>query len=336
MQVLIHRGAWSVRLVRIRPPRATAVCGALATLSAPPGAAGGPLPRRALIAPALRTNQGMGQGSNILIIELNKSAPFQTTRQHHGAVANADQAADGVTDRFKHAAHFAVATFRNRHAVPAISAFAAAGFNGAELSHAIIELHTFEQALFFFGIQGAQNAHGVFTLQTKTRVHQLVGQLPGTGQQQQTFGVQVQASDRLPLALKQLRQTPENGWAVLWIVMRYHLARGLVVRNHAWRWRVYAHANGLAVDFDVVAKLNALTDVCRLRVHGNSALEYQLLHLQARAQARLRQHFVQLGAFRLCRQNTLGWLQGNVVLISIELARDHIFELVNRHSCRPV
>ena len=241
-----------------------------------------------------------------------------------------------MTNCLEHAAHFAVAAFRNRHAVPAIGAFAATGFNGAELSHAIVELHTFEQALFFFGIQGAQDAHGVFTLQTKTRVHQLVGQLPGAGQQQQTFGVQVQPPDRLPLALKQLRQTPENGWAVLWIVMRYHLARGLVVRNHAGGRRVYAHANGLAVDFDVVTKLDALTDVCRLRVHGNSSLENQLLHLQARAQARLRQHFVQLRTFRLCRQNTLGWLQGNVVLIGIELARDHIFELVNRHSSRPV
>ena len=83
----------------------------------------------------------------------------QAVRQDHGTVADADQAADRVADGLEHAAHLAVAAFGNRHLVPAVRAFAATGFDGAELRHAVVQRHAFEQALFLFIVQRAEHAH---------------------------------------------------------------------------------------------------------------------------------------------------------------------------------
>ena len=107
-----------------------------------------------------------------------------------------------MTNRFKHAAHLAVAPFRNRDPIPAVGTLAATGLNRAKTSHAIVQRHAFEQTLFLFVAERAQHPDGVFALQPKTRVHQLVGQLSRTGQKQQAFGIQVKPTDRLPLALK--------------------------------------------------------------------------------------------------------------------------------------
>ena len=46
-------------------------------------------------------------------------------------------------------------------------------------------------------------------------MHQLVGQLAGVGEQQQAFGVDVEPTHRLPLALRQARQAAEHRRAVL-------------------------------------------------------------------------------------------------------------------------
>ena len=130
-------------------------------------------------------------------------------------------------------------------------------------------------------------------------MHQLVGQLTGTRQKQQAFGVQVEPSHGLPFALKQFGQPPKNSGPVLRIVMRHHLSGGLVVGNNARRRRVNAHPDGLAIDLDGIAELNALPDVGGLGIHRNTPFQYQLLHFQPRTQAGLCQHFVQLGRFGL-------------------------------------
>ena len=85
---------------------------------------------------------------------------------------------------FDHAAHLAVAALGDGDAVPAVGAFATAVFDGRELRHAVVQLHAFEQTLFFFFGQAAQHPHGVFTLQAKTRVHQVVGQGACIGKKQ--------------------------------------------------------------------------------------------------------------------------------------------------------
>ncbi len=62
----------------------------------------------------------------------------------------------------------------------------------------------------------------------------------------------------------------------------------------------------------------------RLSVDRNTALQDQLLHLQARAHARLRQDFVQLGRLGLRLQHPLGGQGQLLLLLRIEDAADHI------------
>jgi hypothetical protein len=232
------------------------------------------------IAARFRTAHRIRQRGNVVVIELNEGTAFEATRQHDRTVANANQTADGVANRFKHAAYFAVSAFRNRHFVPAVGTLAAAGFNRPELSHAVVELHAFQQAFFLFVVECTEHTHSVFALQTKTRMHQLIGELARTRQQQQTLGVQVKPTDRLPLALVELGQTPKNGGPVLRVIMGDNLASRLVVRDDTGRGRVDPHTNRLAIDLDRVAKLDALTDVSRFGVNRNSALQNELLHFQ--------------------------------------------------------
>jgi hypothetical protein len=65
----------------------------------------------AWIAPLLGLAHSTGQGPNIAVIELNKSAAFKTARQQHSAVTYANQTANRMTHGFKHAPHFTVAAF---------------------------------------------------------------------------------------------------------------------------------------------------------------------------------------------------------------------------------
>jgi hypothetical protein len=233
-----------------------------------------------------------------------------------------------MADSFKHAAHFAVSSLRNGHLVPTVGAFAAAGFNAAELSHPVVKLYAFEQTFFLFVVQCPQHTDGVFALQSKTRVHQLVGELPGTRQQQQSFGVQIEPANRLPLPLVQLGQTAKNGRSVLRIIVGDNLAGGLVVSDHTGRRRIDPHTHRLTVDLDRVAELNALTNVRRLGVDGNSPFQNELFHFQARTQTSLRQHLVQLRTFRLRRQHAFGQHDRNILFVSVELAGHHIFKMV--------
>ena len=90
-----------------------------------------------------------------------------------------------------HPAHLAVTPLGNRHAVPAITALAAAILDAAKLRHAVVQAHTVQQQVLLVTAQGAQNPHRVFALQAETRMHQLVGQVARTGKKQQAFGIEV-------------------------------------------------------------------------------------------------------------------------------------------------
>ena len=224
----------------------------------------------------------------------------------------------------QHAPDLAVAPLRNRHAIPAIGALAPALVNGAKGRHAVLELHTIEQALLFLVAQSAQHAHRVLPLQAKARVHEPVGQFPRAGEQQQAFGVQIQPPNRLPFALHQPRQLAEHRRAVLRVIVRHDFPRRLVIGNHTRGWRRNTKANGLAVDLDLITKLHALPDMGGLVIHRNTPLKNELLHLQARTHAGLGQHLVQLGRLRLGQQHAFGGRHLGVSLILVELARDHV------------
>ena len=197
-----------------------------------------------------------------------------------------------MTHRFQHATHFTVAAFGDGDPVPAIGPFATAVFDGAERCHAVVQAHTVKQLLFFLITQSTQHPNGVLTLQPEAGVHQLVGQLPRAGKQQETFGIQIQTPNRLPLALHEPGQFAKHGGSVLRIVMGHDFAHRLVVSDHTrWGW-VDAIADRLAVDLDLITKLDALTDVSGLVIDRNPPLQNQLFHFKARTQTRLGQHLV--------------------------------------------
>ena len=110
-------------------------------------------------------------------------------------------------------------------------------------------------------------------------MHQAVGQLTRTGHQKQAFGVQVQAADRLPLAMVQLGQAPKHGGAIQRVVVGDHFAAWLVIGDHARRGWINTDVNRLAIDLDRIAELNPLPDVRGLGIDGNPTLQNQLLHL---------------------------------------------------------
>ena len=58
-----------------------------------------------------------------------------------------------------------------------------------ELGHSVLQTNPVKKLLFFILTQGAKHSHRVFTLQSKPGVHQSVGKLPGTREQQQPFSV---------------------------------------------------------------------------------------------------------------------------------------------------
>ena len=170
------------------------------------------------------------QGTDIRLIQLHPLAPFEPARQNHGAVADPDEATDRVAHGFNHAANLPVAPLGNGDAVPAIGALATAIFNRAELRHAIVQQHAGQQCFLFIGTQGPKNAHGIFPLQAESGVHQLVGQVAGAGEKQQSLGIQVQTPDRLPLALRQFGQATKNRWTDLRIVMGDDLTRSILLQ----------------------------------------------------------------------------------------------------------
>ena len=81
--------------------------------------------RRLPVAASLRCRVALRIGeaadrADIGFVEVDPDAALQAARQHHGAVADADQAADGQADRLEQLAHFAVAAFGDDDAVPVV------------------------------------------------------------------------------------------------------------------------------------------------------------------------------------------------------------------------
>ena len=200
-----------------------------------------------------------------------------------------------------------VAAFSDGDAIPAVCAFTSAFFNAVELGRSVFELHTGQQSLFFFFGQRAQYARGIFALQAKAWVHEPIGQFAGTGNEQQALGIDIQASDCLPFALRQARQGPEYGRPVLWVVVRDDFASGFVINQHAGRGGINAKAHRPAVDADGVTVADALTHMCGRVIDRNAPVGNEALHLQARSQASLGQHLVQFGGIGLRRQDAFGW-----------------------------
>ncbi len=247
-----------------------------------------------------------GQCHDVPLIKLNKGTALETARQYHGAITYADQATDCMPYCLEHPPHLTVAPFRNGDLVPTVCAFTTARLNGREKGISVIQKDTIQKALFFVSAQRAQYPHGVFTLKAKPGMHEFVRELTRTRQQEQSFGIEIKAADRLPFALKQFGQASKNCGPILRVIVRDDFTRRLVVRNHARRWRVNPDPDGLAIDLYRISELDTLPYVRRFTVDRDTPFKNELLHLQAGPQSSLRQHFVQLWSLGLRQQNPFG------------------------------
>ncbi|CUJ49428.1 Uncharacterised protein [Achromobacter xylosoxidans] len=228
-------------------------------------------------------------------VQFFPAATTQRAGQHHVAKAGADQPADRYANRLEHAAHFAIAAFLQRHPVPTVAAVATQVIERAKSGHAVFQLDAIDQRLTLRVVHLAQHTHGVFTLGAVTRVHDAVGHVARRGEDQQTLGIQIEPADRQPLAGAQLGQARKHAGAAARIVMADDFTCRLVIQDHARRLLGIGPHDRLAIDPHLVIRRYALADVRRLAVDRYTAGDDQLFHLSTRANARIRQHLVQLG-----------------------------------------
>ena len=272
--------------------------------------------------------------AHVAVLEVDPHAALQAERKHHGAVADANQAAHCEPTSVEQLANFAVAAFGDDNAVPVVRTIAAAVDDRFEARLLAFDIDAFKQARLVRLGQCAEQSHGVFALDAEAWVHQLVRELAGVREQQQAFGVDVEPADRLPFALLQTRQAAEHGRAVLRIVVSDDFADRLVVRDDARRRRHDAQLDRLAFDLHTVAERDALANMRRLAVDLHVAIGNQVFHVAARADARLREHLVQLGRVGVGQQHTLrrsrvvfnGLNFGLGLAVDVELTRQHLCE----------
>ena len=81
------------------------------------------------------------------------------------------------------------------------------------------------------------------------------------------------------------------------VAVRDDFAHGFVIGDDAHGRRRGAQAQRLAVDADAVMGADALAHVRHFAIDAHAAFGDEFFHFQPRTQARLRQHFVQFGAF---------------------------------------
>src|SRR5437867_2870578 len=117
------------------------------------------------------------QQAHVGLVEIDPDAALEPARQHHGAIADTDQATDGEADRVEELAHLAIAPFGDDHAIPMVRAFAAAILDALEAGALAIDLDAFEQLRARLVVERAEHAHGVLALHAEARMHQLVVQL---------------------------------------------------------------------------------------------------------------------------------------------------------------
>ena len=130
----------------------------------------------------------------------------------------------------ENAAHFAVAPLFEHHIIPFVHAFPALAVDAFHPRQAVFQHHALagEQAHLIHA-QLAQHAHRILALHFEARVGKTVGQLAGSGENQQAAGIDVQTADGHPTAARRLRQAVENAHAPLRVVTRYNLAFLLII-----------------------------------------------------------------------------------------------------------
>ncbi len=210
-----------------------------------------------------------------------------------------------MPERLEDASHFAVASFGDGDAVPVVDALAAGVLDALEGASLAFDVHAFEQLAGRAARDRVRRARARRIRVRRRSGHQPIRQFAGGRKKDQALGVQVEPAHGDPAASGDLRQLFENGGALARVVLRDDFAHWLVIQQDARRPPAgHPALQRPAVDLDLVVRHHALADVRRLAIDRHAAGNDQFFHIAARADARVRQHLVQL--FRLRVQRLLG------------------------------
>ena len=169
-----------------------------------------PVPSRACRRPSSTAATSSG-------VEFQRLPALHARRHRDRAVARADQAADREAERLEQAPHLAVAAFLQHDVIPVVALPSPPPSSTfSHLRRTVLELDAGRAApAAARRVERAHHAHRVFALDLVARMHHPVGELARVREQQQALGVEVEAADRDPLAVADVRQLLEHRRAAL-------------------------------------------------------------------------------------------------------------------------
>ena len=234
-------------------------------------------------------------------IEFHQLATRQTRWQFNLAKARADQSRNRQPLRLEHFAHFAVTPFLDGDVVPLINAFATALVDAIETRrHARligfligIDIHAGKQILRLHFGKFTQDAYRVFTFYLVTWMHEAICKLAVGGKNEQAGGVDIEPTNRNPLAVFHPRQVVKHGDAVARIAGRHNLALGLVVKQNPRQFFVESQLDRALIDHYIVPRRDLRPGGCDDAVNHHPARRNHDLHVATGAMTRLRQNLMQ-------------------------------------------
>ncbi len=174
-----------------------------------------------------------------------------------------------------------------------IGALAAAVLDLFDVSRPVLQGDPGEQRLLLLRREEPDHADRVFALDLVARMHHPVRKFAGVGEEQEPLGVEIEATDRDPLAVADIGQLLEHRRPPFGIVARDDLAGGLVIQEDTRARLGETYLHEFAINPHFVTRRHFLPHVCGLAVHGDAAGEDHFFHRAARAEAARRQHLVQ-------------------------------------------
>lgn len=207
---------------------------------------------------------------------------FRQVAELERTVGDADQAVDLEAERAEHVLDLAVLAFAQAHGDPDVAALAAVERRFDRTVENAVDGNTVLQLVECFLIDLAMGAHAVTAQPAGGRQFERPRQAAVIGQQQQAFGIDVEATDRKN-PRQTFRQVVEHGGTAFRIGIGRHQAAGLVVEPQA---RALDAADRHAIDFDLVVQRHVDDRrVENLAVQGDAAVEDHPLDVAARRHA---------------------------------------------------
>ena len=223
----------------------------------------------------------------------------------------------------ENAAHFAVAPLFEHHIIPFVRAFPALAVDTFHPRQAVFQHHALagEQAHLVHA-QLAQHAHRILALHFEARVGKTVGQLAGSGKNQQAAGIDIQAADGYPTAARRLRQAVENAHAPLRVVARHNLAFLLVIQDDTRQSIRPFQLDHAAFHQHLVFRPHLIAQLRHLAVHRYPTVLNPFLHLAARTRTRSGQCLLQAHRLDAAQIGTL-FLQTAHLALYFLVSRAH-------------